>query len=195
MKKRNILTMALCMLLTFAIGVGGTLAFLSDNDDEVINTFTFANGLKVTLTEAEPAPTGEEEIAANENKGYDYSNIVPGQTLNKEPVITLTETTVKSYVFAKLSGASAEVMPVEINSAWTLVGEADDYMNGVYYRIVEAAETTGVALFSEVVVDDVELEQDTVVELGDITIEVYACQFSGFDTVEDAAATATWLAA
>ena len=48
MKKKNVLMMALSLCLVAVIAVGGTLAYLSDTDGAVTNTFQFAAGIDVT---------------------------------------------------------------------------------------------------------------------------------------------------
>ena len=142
MKKRNVLTMALALVLVAVLAVGGTLAYLTDDDTQVTNTFTFANGMTVDLTEPKPekVPGGSEKITGDPETGWNYENVTPGQDLNKKPTLS-TVTTVDSYVFVKISGACADVQPKDIDTAhWTAAGTPDQFGNGIYYQKVTAVE-------------------------------------------------------
>ena len=54
MKKKNVLMMALSLCLVAVIAVGGTLAYLSDSDGTLVNTFKFANNIAVDVYEYTP---------------------------------------------------------------------------------------------------------------------------------------------
>lgn len=192
MKKRNILTIALALVLTAVLSVGATLAYLTATDDQVVNTFTFANNMTVTLTEPQPTAVKNETIAGNGQNGYSYTNVVPGQLLNKAPTVS-TITSVPAYVFVKISGATENVYPAAIKNGWEVVPGTtpDNNKNGVYYKAVNsgsADEQNLQAIFEQVQVGNVELENDqsgetpdvTTVDLDPITIEVYEIQQAGF---------------
>lgn len=186
MKKKNVLMMALSLCLVAVIAVGGTLAYLSDTDGAVTNTFQFAAGIDVTLSEDEPEPVKNETITPNSDKGYDYTNVVPGQELNKAPKLTVT-TSVDAYVFARVT-VGANMTLGTITTGWTQVpGETN-----VWYKAVDGAE--GVqdlgTLFTKVTVADMDLSEVTGEELGDIKIEVAAVQQSGFADAKAAYAAA-----
>ena len=193
MKKKNVLLMALSMVLVAVISIGSTLAYLTANDDKVVNSFEFANGITVTLDEDQPAATGDETISANADGGYSYTNVVPGQTLNKAPKLTVT-TSVDAYVFARVT--PGENMTIgTITDGWTkLEGVETDSGKLVYYKAVEgqAALRDLGTLFNQVTVGNVELSGSET--LGSITIEVAAIQQSGFDTPAAAYAQAVFKA-
>ena len=180
MKKKNVLLMALSMVLVAVISIGSTLAYLTASDDKVVNSFEFANGITVTLDEDQPAATGDETISANSNGGYSYTNVVPGQTLNKAPKLTVT-TSVDAYVFARVT--PGENMTIgTITDGWTkLEGVETSSGKLVYYKAVEgqAALRNLGTLFNQVTVGNVDLTGSET--LGSITIEVAAIQQSGFE--------------
>ena len=180
MKKKNVLLMALSMVLVAVISIGSTLAYLTASDDKVVNSFEFANGITVTLDEDQPAATGDETISANSNGGYSYTNVVPGQTLNKAPKLTVT-TSVDAYVFARVT--PGENMTIgTITDGWTkLEGVETSTGKLVYYKAVEgqAALRNLGTLFNQVTVGNVDLTGSET--LGSITIEVAAIQQSGFE--------------
>ena len=175
MKKKNVLLMALSMVLVAVISIGGTLAFMTASDEKVTNTFKFANDIAVTLHEDEPDATGDETITPN-GKGFAYENVVPGQELNKAPEFTVT-TEVDAYVFARVT--PGENMTIgAITTGWTALEGVDN----VWYKEVagqEGVQDLG-TLFTKVTVGNVELSGTE--DLGAITIEVAAIQKSGFAT-------------
>ena len=189
MKMKNMLIGGMSLALVACISIGGTLAYLTATDDAVINTFDFANGMTVTLDEQEPTPILNEKIDENENGGYDYTNVVPGQTLNKAPEFTVT-TTVDAYVFARVT--EGENMAIgAITEGWTKL-EGVVGVDNVWYKAVNASATSeGVGilqnlgtLFTQVTVGDVDLAGTE--DLGNIKIEVAAIQQSGFESAADA---------
>lgn len=196
MKKRNVMTMALSLAMVGVIGVGSTLAYLTATDSKVTNTFQFANGLAVSLTEAVPTEgLGDASAVAQSNgKGVAYTNVVNGQTLPKEPKIELTQYTVDTYVFAKIDNNTNNKVTVgTINSAWTDCGE-DAEGNKIYGRLVDVDLTPddqATPLFSNVTITSDDVAGLT--DLGEIVIYVSAIQASGFDDMEAAlAAVTTW---
>ena len=189
MKKKNVLALVLSLSLVLVLGIGATLAAITATDDSVTNTFRFGS-MTVSLTEEQPEATGEETITANSDKGYDYTNVVPGQTLNKAPEISV-DTSVSAYVFVKVSGLSAN-LSTTITTGWTAYGTVDAYGNGVYYKTVDgadAAQDLG-TIFTQVTLG---ADMDGTESINDITIQVAAVQLSGL-TVDQAYAEATFQA-
>lgn len=186
MKKKNVLMMALSLCLVAVIAVGGTLAYLSDTDGAVTNTFQFAAGIDVTLSEDRPTPVKNETITPNSDKGYDYTNVVPGQDLNKAPKLTVT-TAVDAYVFARVT-VGANMTLGAITEGWLPV----EGQTNVWYKAVTGQESVRDlgTLFTKVTVADMDLSEVTGEELGDIKIEVAAVQQSGFADAEAAYAAA-----
>lgn len=177
MKKRNVMTMALSLAMVGVIAVGGTLAYLTATDDAVVNTFTFAQNIVVTLDEDQPATTGNETITSNSKGGFDYTNVVPGQTLNKAPEITVT-TSVNAYVFARIT-ESANVEIDAITEGWTKVPTSEN----TWYKAVngQASVQNLGTLFTKVTVRNESLTASSTVELEPIKIQVAAIQQEGFD--------------
>lgn len=182
MKKKNLLMMALSVCMVGVVAVGGTLAYLTDTDDQVKNTFTFADGITVELTEPLPA-TGLGDASATwskEQNGVQYTNVVVGQTLPKEPKIELTKYTVDTYVFAKIDNNTSGMIAIgDINRAWNFV-ETDSEGNDIYYRLVDVSTTPddrATPLFSTVAVVG---EPTEGTDMGDITISVSAIQAESF---------------
>lgn len=84
MKKK---TLALFLALTLVlVGViGGTVAWLTDTTESVVNTFT----------------DSDIDITLEETTGEDYK-MVPGYTISKDPQVTVETSSEKCYLFVKL---------------------------------------------------------------------------------------------
>ena len=186
--KKNILTTLVACILVAALAVGGTLAYMTASDSKVTNTFEFANGMTVSLTEEEPDATADETITAHGNgKGYAYANVTPGQTLNKAPEVSVT-TSVDAYVFVRISGFDGNLISCNgITEGWTeLTGlPGVDYtdMNGVYYKTVPGAASAQElgTIFTQVTIGTNQLDTNGAnLNIPDVVIEVAAIQQVGF---------------
>lgn len=197
MKKKNILTFVVAMVLVAALSVGGTLAYLTATDEKVENKFTFGD-MTVELTEPTPDPDKlPEGVTTEENKdpdgkvipGFKYVNILPGQDLPKNPKVE-TVTTTPAYLFIKISGASKDVMPKAIDSKWTAYQDGTEatYYNGIYYMEVDDTTKGQMDVFTEV---KVSADATGEVDPDNIVIEVYEVQKQGL-TLDQAAAQCKW---
>lgn len=184
MKKKNVLMMALSLCLVAVIAVGGTLAYLTDSDTKLTNTFAFADNLTVTLDEewTEDDRIENETATLNDDDsddGYDYTNVVAGQNIHKEPTLSVT-TEVDAYVFVRITESSnVDVQDYKIGAGeWTELETEDDYK--VLYKTVEnVTEETTADLGS--IFTTVKVDNDATGTLAPITIEVGAIQMAGFD--------------
>jgi len=187
MKKRKFLLAAVALLLIF--GIGSTIAYLTDTDTAT-NTFTIG-GVDITLTEPNWVATSGE-------------NIVPGQTITKDPTITNVSTTNDAYVFMKVevpctttsTPAPREIFTYTVNSSWTEIpSAATTCTNGkathVYYygsgslSALAKNNTATPALFAQVkLVQD--LTNDELTNLGhtakDMVITGYGIQNDGLES-------------
>ena len=122
MKKRT-LTILIAVVLVVACAVGGTLAWLKVQTQEVTNTFT-AGDINITLAETTT----------------DYK-MVPGNNISKDPKVTVKAGSEACWLFVKVDKSDNYGDFLEdyaIAEGWTLLGgEGND---GVYYR--EVAATT-----------------------------------------------------
>ncbi|MBQ3588519.1 MAG: hypothetical protein II977_08105 [Oscillospiraceae bacterium] len=118
MKKRTVaLLMAVVML--FGAAVGGTIAWLTADSNEVNNTFTVGD-INITLDETDiENPTGPRNTE-NEYK------MVPGKKYMKDPIVHVEAGSEPCYVFVRLTEknnayGNDKVIQYTINSDWTLV--------------------------------------------------------------------------
>lgn len=118
MKKK---TLALVLALTLLVAgvVGGTLAWLTDQTAEVKNTFTVGD-INIGLTETTA----------------DYK-MVPGNTIAKDPTVTVKANSEACWLFVKVTGSTnlKDFITYAIAEGWTALSGVD----GVYYREVPAS--------------------------------------------------------
>lgn len=123
MKKK--LTMVAALVLVFALGVTGTLAYLTATSDTITNTFTVGN-VAITLTE-----TGATGSGGSLAKSY---KMVPGSELDKNPTVTVTANSEKCYLFVKVEKSTGfdSYINYAMADGWTELTPG----SGVYYRTV-----------------------------------------------------------
>lgn len=138
--KKKILALTLVFALALALGIGGTVAWLTAQTSPVVNTFTVGD-INITLAE-----TG----TTNNAKNYTF---VPGDTLAKDPKVTVIAGSEDCYLFVKVeeanntaTGLTGKVINWSVDTGtdpaikWVPVPEHDGY----WYRTVPAvaANTT-----------------------------------------------------
>jgi len=150
-KKSLILALALVLAMTFVIG--GTIAWLTANSDEVKNVFTTSD-IGVDLTE---------------NTGDEYT-MIPGWTLDKDPAAMVDEESVDCYLFItveegfEIEGyAFGDYLDYEIVDTWIQLTDKDgNDVENVYYMIFN--ESSGYTKGEEypILVDDEVVVLDSV---------------------------------
>ena len=128
MKKKSFI-MALALVLVFAVAVGGVVAWLTAKTGDVVNTFTVGN-INIDLKET----NNGEEVTSNSYK------MVPGNTIIKDPYVTVKADSEKCYLFVKVTKTNDPDTYLNYsvdNGVWTAVPGHDGY----YYCVVDAANT------------------------------------------------------
>ena len=171
MKKK---TLALVLALTLLVAgiVGGTLAWLTDQTDEVKNTFTVGD-INIGLTETTA----------------DYK-MVPGNTIAKDPTVTVKANSEACWLFVKVTESTdlKDFITYAIAEGWTALPGVD----GVYYREVPASAAD--QTFSVLADDAVTVKSDvtrTMLETAKtdaptLTFQAYAIQRDHFATADAA---------
>jgi len=127
--RRTVLTVCL-MALVAVLSIGGTIAWLTSTPDPITNTFT----------------VGDVTIALDETEGTDTQNgksfkMVPGNTIDKDPKVTVEAGSEACYVFVKIekAGNLDKYISYTMDEAWKeLTG-----VPGVYYLEQGALTATG----------------------------------------------------
>lgn len=176
-KKATIAVVALALVLCFAIG--GTLAWLVDKTDKVVNTFTY----------------GDINIKLSETTGNKYK-MIPGNDITKDPKVTVEANSEACWLFVKVEKSDnygSYLADYTIADGWTAL----DGFAGVYYREVDAATDLSGTSYQVLAGDKVtvlesvtksmmvDIKNGTVAE-PTLTFTAYAVQKDGFDTAASA---------
>lgn len=147
-RRRNTLKpmlIAMAVVLLLGCVTGGTLAWLTATTDKVENTFTVGN-IDIDLEETTTA-----------------YKMIPGCTIDKDPVVTVNANSEKCYLFVKVTeniGITAydfdDYISYAIDTGWTEVNATTD--PGVYYRVVDTS--TSDQEFSVLVGDEVTVSEN-----------------------------------
>lgn len=125
--RRALLTLSL-VLVMMMVAVGGTIAWLTDSTEPVTNVFN-AGDVEITLTE------NEGEIDDNGNHKF---TMVPGNTIAKDPLVTVLADSEAAWVFVKIEKLNNfdAYMTYSVADGWTALTGVE----GVYYRKVDASD-------------------------------------------------------
>ena len=120
MKLKHYLILAISLLLTIAISIGGTVAYLTVKDEPKLNVFTIGN-IDIEVEESASVNGDTDRVFPNEDGGYDYGAVIPGDVLEK--VVTVTNTG-DSAAYVRVSVTLNNALA--INQALDEVYEAPD---------------------------------------------------------------------
>ena len=111
---------ALSIVLVICLTVAGTLSFLQMKTGSVVNTFTTSD-VNITLTESENLDL----------------QMVPGDTIFKDPTVTVLADSEDCYVFVKIEKSAnfGDYMEYDMAAGWNELTGVDG-VSGVYYRKV-----------------------------------------------------------
>lgn len=231
MTKKRIGTMAACLALVGAVAVGGTLALLSTQSNALTNTFAVGPDYpdddgrialelrehdvqKDLSTDNYGGYSAKENWKMDDSGAYtdiDYTQIVEGTTLDKDPQFHLVADSPNSWIVAKITGVNALDGKLDVNAVetagitgdwwfydadaqngpeWVKVTEAAQIEDGYYmFDQQVAANGTTDPLFTQLVATDVVDNNGDAINLGDIVVKgvaVQAVDGSEFDAATQA---------
>ena len=201
---RKVLIIALCAVLLVSISVMGTMAYLTSKDS-VTNTFTVGK-VAIKLDEAKANADGTLVQGANRVDANSYK-LLPGQTYNKDPMVTVLKDSEKSYIRMTVTVSKAKELdaifaPAGANlpsifngydgATWLYKGDTDNADNTrtyeFWYKEAVAAPDADVALdalFDSITVPgSITNAQLATIEGMTITVNAYAIQADGFGTAD-----------
>lgn len=211
MNKYKLITVILAAALLVSAIAGGVIAWLVDQTEPLVNTFTYGD-INIDLEET-PTPDDDDDPDTNEYE------MIPGEDIPKDPKVTVKVDSEANWLFVKLvkSDNFDDFMEYEIADGWTqLKDQQGNEIDGVYYRQVD--EVINEDVVYEVIKDNkVHVKGSVTKEMLNaldpegaaatyptLTVTAYAVQRSGFEpeisdgatapTAEqiDAAATLAW---
>lgn len=197
MKKFKLITLILAVSMLLTGVLGGTIAWLVDKTDPVVNTFTYGD-INIDLEET-PTPDDDDNPDTNEYE------MIPGEEITKDPKVTVNTDSKASWLFVKLvkSDNFDDFMEYEITDGWfPLTDEQGNIVTGVYFR--EQTEVTDQDVVIEVIKDNkVRVKESVTKEMLNaldpegadatyptLTVTAYAVQRSGFEPEISEGATA-----
>lgn len=184
--KKKFALMATSLVLVAALAVGGTLAYLT-SQDEVVNTFTVGN-VAITLDEARVNPDGTPVADAARVKANEYK-LIPGHNYTKDPTIHVTTGSEPCYLFVKVENGISNIEKTDVTIAsqmttngWTALSDGSN----IYYSSIVDASKTAV---DKVVFGSFTIASNAAVasySTAQVKITAYAVQADGFNTANDA---------
>lgn len=173
MKKKITITI-ICAVLSCVCLIGTTFAWLTAETAPLTNTFTYGD-INITLEET--------------TSTY---KMVPGNTVAKDPVVTVLKESENCWVFVKIDKSTNfdTFMTYAVATGWTAL----DGETGVYYRTVDYNATTNQefhVLDGDVVSVKSAVTRDQLTSLTDatlptLTFTAYAVQKDNVATAADA---------
>ena len=123
MKTKKIVLMVLSFVLVAVVSVAGTLAYLKDSTDEVVNTFT----------------VGEVDIELTETPNTDddtwEGKLVPGREIAKDPKVTVAADSEDCWIFIEVieENNTAGIVKWEPATGWDLLTDVVGPHRGKVY--------------------------------------------------------------
>lgn len=184
----KVLLTVLAALVLFSTAIGGTMAWIVDRSEPVVNTFTYGD-INIDLEET-PTPDDDDDPDTNEYE------MIPGEDVHKDPKVTVEKDSKASWLFVKLEKSENfdDFMEYEIADGWTQLKDAQgNDIVGVYYR--QVAEVGSAAVVYDVIKDNKVHIKETVTKemlnalnpegqaatFPTLTVTAYAVQNSGFE--------------
>lgn len=190
MKKKNVLMMAMSLVLVAVIAVGGTLAYLSDTTELVQNTFVGSAGIVMSLDEAKVGDNGqalepEERVTAN-----NYTNILPNTDYDKDPTVHITQVPYGGIdVYVKITGVDSDNYTANVTPNPNLQKvDGSQGVDGLYKYNEVVTDPMDIVVFDGISFEyTVDGTTDTAVPtFNNITVKAYAIQ-TGVDNAQDLA--------
>ena len=191
MNKKLVTTLVACALVG-VVGVGGTFAYLTANTNEVQNTFTIGsvhfdldNGLDESLATRDDS--GVYQLDTTDRRlTQEYADILPGETVVKDPTIHMADDSEMAWVFAEVKYDPTQVASINYNTAeWTVItditlpaGRVILYHNSQLGKYVSDVSMNDSKIFTSVTFED--MDNDTVIN--SIDIDAFAIQASAYAT-------------
>ena len=193
MKKAKLLTTLAAVALIGAIGVGSTFAYLSSKTETVVNTFTVGN-VVITLDEKD---TDGSTADAERDTANAYTDMIPGNSYEKDPTVHVSANSENCYVFVKVTGLDANKDALVINAFNTNLVKVDGSNNNDGIYRYNAVVTKSASVQDIVVFNGFTLKSDVKggTTITNITVEACAVQADNLNettALTEAKAAANW---
>lgn len=172
MKNKKALKLIGALALVATVGVGATLAYLTDKSNIVRNSFTVGTGyetddntnLAVWIDEKKNGEAAQGELTVTDDGvlrtlvGNTYSDVLAGDVLDKDPELNIAAGSVKSYAFIQVTGLDTleakgvtvdlkdtDWKKVDISSGKVVDVEDPTTLDGIYMYETMLDPTNGIA--------------------------------------------------
>ena len=214
-KTRKPIALGLAVALVAAVGVGATVAYLTDSES-VANTFTVGN-VGIDLYEHDYVPEGAAAAAGQvgaldmdkEVEGNADYKLVPGVKLPKDPAVRVDNGSEECWLFVEVvpgnntAKSGAEFVQWVIDPAWEQLEVNGSAVENVFYALYDGTEDEFNVLADKQVtvnpkvvktdmdaIDGVDVDEDVaaaeVEARPSLSFTAYAVQKAGFGTAEKA---------
>lgn len=192
--RKKILALTVCAMVLITGSVLGTMAWLTAETDEVVNTFTYGN-INIDLNEHLYDP-GQNALGKELTKSADNYLIIPGIDLPKDPFVTVKAGSEDCYLFVKVEeseGFAEGKVTYAVDESWAK-GDGTKIPANVYYRQVSqpADDVSYNVLKDNKIFVSENLTKDEVKEMQQSQVRptlkftAYAIQAEGIDSAETA---------
>lgn len=192
MKRKKVVSLLAALSLVAVVGVGGTLAYLSDQTGTLKNEFTMSEeGIRIDLKESKVTQNADgnyidadegETVEANDINATSntYSNLTPGAQMYKDPTVTVSANSSDCYVVVEVVNTDDNLNITDLgnNGNWELLTVNNAEEGHSYYVYKDVVEQTEQATKLAPVFTNVSLNTSTPADatLTPITIKAAAVQ-------------------
>ncbi len=178
-KAKKILVLLLCAVLLVGASIAGTVAYLTDTDNVVTNTFTVGE-IEITLDEAKVNKYGE--VDGNSRVIENSYLLVPGCEYVKDPTVHVKNTSEDCYIFVTVDNQIAAVEADTTIAAQIKAKGWTELQTGVYYKTWKQGDAVDLVVFEKFTV-----KADVTGDVLDdytgkkVIVNAYAIQQAGFE--------------
>jgi len=140
MKKRSTALLLACVLI-LGVAIGGTVAWIVDTTDEVRNVFTIGD-INIELWEHQANADGTFKGAVVREGETNTYYFMPGDTLKKDPTVTVLDGSEACYIFVKVIETNNTFGADPVKDVLTYTVDTSVWtpytVEGVYYKVQPA---------------------------------------------------------
>ena len=180
--RKKILALTVCAMVLITGSVLGTMAWLTAETDEVVNTFTYGN-INIDLNEHLYDP-GQNALGEELTKSADNYLIIPGIDLPKDPFVTVKAGSEDCYLFVKVEeseGFAEGKVTYAVDESWAK-GDGTKPADDVSYNVLKDNK---IFVSENLTKDEVKEMQQSQVR-PTLKFTAYAIQAEGIDSAETA---------
>ena len=172
---KKIVVLLLCAVLLIGATIAGTVAYLTDSDNVVTNTFTVGK-VEITMDEAKVDAYGVADPTAARVTENEYK-LIPGHTYTKDPTIHVDDESESCWLFVKIENGIDATLTGQ--DGWTNITGTD------YWKYETVAEDGDDVVVFETFTYSDGITDTTTDATKNITVTAYAIQSDGL-TIDEA---------